>query len=337
MTYKAGIVLTQAPGSWKQGGVAGIVAALLMGACATSKTPAPVEDRVAARAAAVAAAASAATATAVAAAAATSAAALPAASAPVEARPAAVASPADAAKPLPGAENAGKPGYYTIKPGDTIIRIGLETGQNWKDLVKWNNLDNPNIVEVGQVLRVVPPGAEASAAARPVAAPRVETRPLDAKPATGPASATPATPGGVAVAPVAAQPAVAAAREADDDVNWLWPAAGAVVAPFEEGKTKGLMFAGKAGDPVLAAAEGKVVYAGSGLRGYGNLVILKHNNTYLTAYAHNQALLVKEDQSVKRGQKIAEMGSTDASRVQLHFEIRRQGKPIDPAKLLPPR
>ena len=97
------------------------------------------------------------------------------------------------------------------------------------------------------------------------------------------------------------------------------------------------MITGKAGDPVLAAADGKVVYAGSGLRGYGNLVILKHNNTYLTAYAHNQTLLVKEDQSVRRGQKIAEMGSTDADRVQLHFEIRKQGKPIDPAKLLPPR
>jgi lipoprotein NlpD len=128
-----------------------------------------------------------------------------------------------------------------------------------------------------------------------------------------------------------------AAREGDDDINWMWPASGAVIGSFDETRTKGLAIAGKAGDPVLAAADGKVVYAGSGLRGYGNLVILKHNNTYLTAYAHNQALLVKEEQSVKRGQKIAEMGATDAERVQLHFEIRKQGKPIDPAKLLPPR
>jgi len=97
------------------------------------------------------------------------------------------------------------------------------------------------------------------------------------------------------------------------------------------------VFRGKAGDPVLAAADGRVVYAGSGLRGYGNLVILKHNTTYLTAYAHNQALLVKDDQTVRKGQKIAEMGSTDADAVQLHFEIRRQGKPVDPARLLPPR
>jgi lipoprotein NlpD len=123
----------------------------------------------------------------------------------------------------------------------------------------------------------------------------------------------------------------------DDDVQWAWPAAGAVVTAFDENRSKGLAIAGKAGDPVLAAADGRVVYAGSGLRGYGNLVIVKHNATFLTAYAHNQTLLVKEDQAVRKGQKIAEMGSSDADRVQLHFEIRRQGKPIDPAKLLPPR
>ena len=117
----------------------------------------------------------------------------------------------------------------------------------------------------------------------------------------------------------------------------MWPASGAVTAGFDEAKSKGLSIAGKAGDPVVAAADGRVVYAGSGLRGYGNLVIIKHNSTYLTAYAHNQTLLVKEDQVVRRGQKIAEMGSTDAESVKLHFEIRRQGKPTDPAKLLPPR
>ncbi len=117
----------------------------------------------------------------------------------------------------------------------------------------------------------------------------------------------------------------------------MWPAGGAVTTAFDDAKSKGLAISGKAGDPVLAAADGRVVYAGSGLRGYGNLVIVKHNSTYLTAYAHNQALLVKEDQAVRRGQRIAEMGSTDADRVQLHFEIRKQGKPVDPAKLLPPR
>ena len=118
---------------------------------------------------------------------------------------------------------------------------------------------------------------------------------------------------------------------------FVWPGTGAVIAGFDEAKNKGLDLGGKAGDPVLAAADGRVVYAGAGLRGYGNLVILKHNNTYLTAYAHNQTLLVKEDQTVRKGQKIAEMGNSDADRVKLHFEIRRQGKPVDPAKYLPPR
>jgi lipoprotein NlpD len=117
----------------------------------------------------------------------------------------------------------------------------------------------------------------------------------------------------------------------------MWPASGPVLGGFEDGRSKGVDIGGKAGDPVYAAADGRVVYAGSGLRGYGNLVIVKHNATYLTAYAHNQTLLVKEDQSVRRGQKIAEMGSTDAERVELHFEIRKQGKPIDPLRLLPPR
>ena len=134
---------------------------------------------------------------------------------------------------------------------------------------------------------------------------------------------------------MAARAEPAASR--DEDVGWIWPAQGTLLAGFDEAKNKGLDIAGKAGDSVIASADGRVVYAGAGLRGYGNLVILKHNNTFLTAYAHNQTLLVKEDQSVKKGQKIAEMGNSDADRVKLHFEIRRQGKPVDPAKYLPAR
>ena len=122
---------------------------------------------------------------------------------------------------------------------------------------------------------------------------------------------------------------------ADDDIAWIWPAQGRLIAGFDEVKNKGYDIDGKAGDAIIASGDGRVVYAGAGLRGYGNLIILKHNNTYLTAYAHNQTLLVKEDQSVKKGQKIAEMGNSDADRVKLHFEIRRQGKPVDPAKYLP--
>jgi lipoprotein NlpD len=176
-----------------------------------------------------------------------------------------------------------------------------------------------------------------------VASTPAQPRPLDprsgasAPAASGPVATTAATTTTPAPAPAPAPAGTAASREGDEDITWSWPATAAVSTPFDEARSKGLVFRGKAGDPVLAAADGRVVYAGSGLRGYGNLVILKHSPTYLTAYAHNQTLLVKDDQTVKRGQKIAEMGATDADSVQLHFEIRKQGKPIDPARLLPPR
>jgi lipoprotein NlpD len=254
--------------------------------------------------------------------------------------PAATGEPA---RPAAVDNNNGRPGYYTIKPGDTLIRIGLDNGQNWKDLVRWNSLGNPNLIEVGQVIRIVPPGVDpASATARPVTTARVETRPLEPRPGSAivpsasAAAAASAAAGPRETAP-AAPPPPPNPRDGDDDITWGWPAAASVATPFDEARNKGLVFRGKPGDPVYAAADGRVVYAGSGLRGYGNLVILKHNATYLTAYAHNQTLLVKDDQTVKRGQKIAEMGSTDADSVQLHFEIRRQGKPIDPARLLPAR
>ena len=122
-----------------------------------------------------------------------------------------------------------------------------------------------------------------------------------------------------------------------DDVSWAWPVPSKVVEPFNDSGNKGLNFSGKAGEPVVAAGDGKVVYAGAGLRGYGELVIIKHNVTYLSAYAHNRKILVKEGQQVTRGQKIAEMGNTDADSVKLHFEIRKQGKPVDPAQYLPKR
>lgn len=231
-------------------------------------------------------------------------------------------------KQLPGFENAGKPGYYTVKPGDTMIRIGLENGQNWRDIVRWNNLENPNIIEVGQVLRVVPPSSENPlVVTRPVTSGSATTSTASTTPAQAASAARPAsTPAGTSPAPAAT---------GDEDIAWIWPAQGTMLAGFDEAKNKGLDISGKAGDPVIASADGRVVYAGAGLRGYGNLIILKHNNTFLTAYAHNQTLLVKEDQSVKKGQKIAEMGNSDADRVKLHFEIRRQGKPVDPSRYLP--
>jgi lipoprotein NlpD len=248
----------------------------------------------------------------------------PASKAPVEDRVTAVGGPrpvstgaASAVLPL-GSENAGKPGYYSVKPGDTLIRVGLENGQNWRDLVRWNQLESPNRIEVGQVIRVIPPVAVATPVPVPGAPATVVSPPV-----TAPSMANPTGP---------------SAKASADEINWIWPTApGALLAGFDEVKNKGLDLAGKQGDTVVAAADGRVVYAGSGLRGYGNLIIIKHNETFLSAYAHNQTLLVKEDQSVTKGQKIAEMGQSDSDRVKLHFEIRRQGKPVDPAQYLPKR
>lgn len=249
---------------------------------------------------------------------------------------------AEPPKALPGAENVGKPGYYTVRPGDTLIRIALDTGQNWRDIARWNNIDNPNVIEVGQVLRVVPPaGSVPPAGAVPEVAVARPVIPGSAVPSTAAPTAAASAARGTTTGPVASLPPVTPtpAPAGEEEVPWAWPTSGAatVVAGFDEQRNKGLDIAGKPGDPVLASADGRVVYAGAGLRGYGNLIILKHNNTFLSAYAHNQTLLVKEDQTVRKGQKIAEMGSSDADRVKLHFEIRRQGKPVDPARYLPAR
>lgn len=245
--------------------------------------------------------------------------------------PVATSSPISMGPAMAGSENAGKPGYYSVRPGDTLTKIALDHGQAWRDIAKWNGLDNPNMIEVDQVLRVAPPLMEAAA--------NRQTKPVMAQNQVPPSSATNNTPTPTATsASTSNTPSVSPpANASDDGMAFAWPHPGPVLAGFDEAKNKGLDFAGKAGDPVLAAGDGKVVYAGSGLRGYGNLVILKHNNTYLTAYAHNQTLLVKEDQNVTKGQRIADMGSSDSDRVKLHFEIRKQGKPVDPAKLLPAR
>lgn len=223
--------------------------------------------------------------------------------------------------------NTGKPGYYTVKPGDTVMQVGRVTGQNWRDIVAWNYLTSANQIEVGQVLRVIPPvGVAVATPVNPGASTNINTQPL-------PQVSTPVVTSPITTPVTVAPPTLAP----DDSVAFIWPSNGAQIAGFDEIKNKGLKLAGKLGDAVYAAADGRVVYSGSGLRGYGNLVILKHNDTYLTAYAHNQSLLVKEDQVVKKGQRIADMGSSDAERVMLHFEVRRNGKPVDPAKYLPAR
>ncbi len=163
------------------------------------------------------------------------------------------------------------------------------------------------------------------------------------KPDSGPSIEIPKTVDKTPVTPAVVQPAVAAAvatsGSAGDDegwVDWMWPTAGNLLGTFDAGK-KGIDIAGKPGQAVLAAAGGKVMYAGSGIRGYGNLLIIKHTSSLLSAYAHNKTILVKEGQPVGRGQKIAEMGNSDSDTVKLHFEIRQQGKPVDPSKFLPSR
>jgi lipoprotein NlpD len=359
-----------------------VAIALLVAGCATRR-PAPVEDRVAARA-------------------------------PQAASAARVAAPVDARSPA----------TYTVKRGDTLHQIALDSGLDYRELAAWNNIENVNRILPGQVLRLAAPGAPvptqeasdgvttaplrtppaivegrpsavaaapmtlppvasasataggsnlktspkavkepyseqavheldlaASAAPAPpdalaLAAPgavrndakpelRAPAQPLPSSPAPAQPLASPAR-AGTAVPPASTGPSAATSGDADQ-LDWTWPAKGKVVAGFSEtANLKGIDIAGTAGEAVRASAPGRVVYAGSGLRGYGKLIIIKHNGTYLSAYAHNREILVKEGQQVTRGQKIAEMGNSDADQVKLHFEIRRHGKPIDPAKFLPP-
>ena len=275
--------------------------------------------------------------------------------APAPAKPAAPSETAPAARD--------EAGMYTVKKGDTLIRIALEHGQNYRDIAAWNNLANPDDIKVDQVLRVAPPnssgpGVQTAAIVMPPsdtkpaapAAPKKTTPKGDKRPyseanlaemqradngkseqlaSVNPAPAT-------VPAPVPA-PAPAPASPADEKLSWIWPADGKVVATFDEGKNKGVDIAGKPGQQVVAAGAGKVMYAGSGIRGYGNLVIVKHSDSLLSAYAHNRTIVVKEGQSVNKGQMIAEMGDSDTDTVKLHFEIRQLGKPVDPSRFLPNR
>lgn len=278
--------------------------------------------------------------------------------------------PGQDSRPAPAATDEPKDerGFYTVKKGDTLLRIALDYGQNYRDIVAWNNLANPNDIKVDQVLRVAPPDQVAGVQTMPVTAPPVDIKPVqppvpkktspkgDKKPyseaalaelrgdnGNGKPDGKPDAPDPVAVKPAPGTPtsgitpgSVVTATD-DDKLSWMWPSDGKIVATFDEGKNKGIDIAGKAGQQVMAAGAGKVMYAGSGIRGYGNLVIVKHSNSLLSAYAHNRSIIVKEGQSVNKGQVIAEMGDSDADSVKLHFEIRQQGKPVDPSRFLPSR
>ena len=218
---------------------------------------------------------------------------------------------------------------WTVKKGDTLIGIALDAGADYRDIAAMNQISNPNIIQLDRTLCV------RRSAQKSVRKPASTNMP----PATKADQATKDSNKPAPVKPVDEMPSTSSATAAAlaDGVKFAWPAKGKVVAGFNDSSNKGINIAGKMGEPVDAAAEGKVVYAGSGLRGYGNLVIVKHENNYLTAYAHNSKILVKEGETVKRGQRIAEMGDSDADSVMLHFEVRRQGKPVDPLKFLSQR
>jgi lipoprotein NlpD len=292
---------------------------------------------------------------------------------PVVDRPTASASnyrphrPAQAPAPAPVSEDhADAKGSYTVRRGDTLLRIAFDHGQNYRDLVTWNNLRDPDDIKVGQVLRVVPPNGSGSAngsgnangnagstamvtspitmpgAEKPAAIPK-KTAPRGDKKPYSESSLADAERDDAPAPKVAERPASGALAGStvtandDEKLSWMWPSDGRIIATFDEGKNKGIDIAGRPGQQVMAAGAGKVMYAGSGIRGYGNLVIVKHSNSLLSAYAHNRSILVKEGQNVAKGQAIAEMGNSDADTVKLHFEIRQQGKPVDPSKFLPSR
>ena len=262
--------------------------------------------------------------------------------------------PAPVVKPAPVEEPKDKDGYYTVRKGDTLIRIALEHGLNYRDLAAWNNLSNADDIKVDQTLRVKAPEGVVTAAVTPppplVVPPKKVTPKGDKKPysdnnladlqkpdSDSKAAEKPTQVASIAPAPAPAVSALPALSAEDRELSWMWPSDGKIIAGFDEGKNKGIDIAGRSGQQVLAAGAGKVMYAGSGIRGYGNLVIVKHSNSLLSAYAHNRTILVKEGQSVSKGQTIAEMGDSDTDTVKLHFEIRQQGKPVDPSKFLPNR
>ena len=264
------------------------------------------------------------------------------------------------AKPVTKAPEVAR-GNYVVKRGDTLYRIALDHGQSYSDLVAWNSLKNPNDIKVDQVLRVAPPDVASSMSTQvspvPVAQIDVKSMPTissanknapkgEKRPYSESVLAEMQKTDGVATASLKNDTAVVV-KPSDktteklvvdpDMVDWMWPVEGKVLSGFDDAKNKGLDLSGKMGQDILAAGAGKVMYAGSGIRGYGNLVIIKHSTNLLSAYAHNKTILVKEGQTITKGQKIAEMGNSDSDSVKLHFEIRLQGKPVDPLKYLPAR
>ena len=275
--------------------------------------------------------------------------------------------PAGQRKP-PAMQAAPVPGSYVVKRGDTLYSIALEHGADFRELAQWNRLDDPSKIRIGQELRMTTPedrgGAQVGAARL---AGEVEARPLGSS-AGGPVPAAVAAEGGMKTSPRALRlpyseqnlaalsrsearpepkpetraeakpepPKPAAAERPADALDFIWPVKGRVIAGFSEPRSKGVDIAGNMGDVVVAAAAGRVIYVGSGIPGLGKFIVVRHENGFNTVYAHNRENLVKMDQNLARGQKIAEVGSSDADSPKLHFQIRKFGTPLDPIKYLPP-
>ena len=211
---------------------------------------------------------------------------------------------------------------YEVKRGDTLYSIALEHGVDYRELAQWNSLEDPSRIRVGQVLRTKPEEGRGAQVSKVAISTPLESRPLDA-----PAAAKPA--------PVPAPPKPVSAAIDGDALKFIWPAKGKVIAAFEQTRGKGVDIDGRMGDPIVASAKGKVTYVGSGIRGLGKMLIIQHSDEYLTVYAHTSQILVKEQQVVERGQKIAEIGTSDAEKPMLHFQIRKLGRPLDPKQFLP--
>ncbi len=376
---------------WPVGDPAALaVAALLIGACASTEFAAPIVDRTPAPVARSPAASmpTAATAPATSPAAADKSAAsapvaapsppkpapppaTPAAPAAVAAAPATVVKAPPQPELRPYREGDWRPEFHVVQKGDTLYSIALDYGQDYRDLAAWNQLADPGYIQIGQRLRLFPlggaaeigapepvplPPASLSAKPTPAAAPKAvplynepkaqrlayseqalaQLLGRTEKPAAAAPPPKPSPPGPPAQPEPPKTVAAGVAGLPDERLTWEWPVRAEPIYLFGKGANpKGIGIGGALGQPVVASAPGKVVYSGSGLRGYGKLIIIKHNPTYLSVYAHNSQLLVKEGQAVAQGQKIAEMGNSDSERVGLHFEIRRLGKPTDPMKYLP--
>ena len=265
--------------------------------------------------------------------------------------------PTGGVKVVDRANTSGRPapasgGQYIVQRGDTLYSIAFRFGWDWKSLAARNGIAAPYVIVPGQRIRFdssaapVSSGARSTAVARPTPSQPISSQPVVSaqaqaqKPVVPIAKTPPVTPQTAVKPAISTGPASGAVMPVTRSASgWAWPANGALISRFSSNGSlnKGIDIAGELGQPVLAASDGTVVYAGSGLRGYGELVIIKHSDVFVSAYGHNRKLLVREGQKVKTGQVIAEMGSTGADRVKLHFEIRRQGKPVDPLQYLPSR